>query len=103
MPNTNEPGVPRPKGKTAGSGKWTKYAPKQTGSLVHWDEVSAPLIGELVQAVTRDGSAILLGMTRDGGAYVITVCAGDERIKFYAKDTEELARHIANLISVAEE
>lgn len=103
MPNSKEPGVPRPKTKTSGSGKWTKYTPQKAGAEVYWDEVSAPLIGQLVQAVTRDGSAILLGVTRDAGAYVITVCAGDDRIKFYARDTEELAHHIANLISTAEE
>ena len=103
MPNSKEPGVPQAKAKTSGSGKWTKYVPEQASDQCHWDEVSAPLIGQLVAAVTRDGSAILLGTTRDGGAFCITVCAGDERIKFYARDGNELAGQIRNLIATAEE
>lgn len=102
MPNDREPGIPRSKTKTSGSGKWSKYVPKLASEKVAWDEVSAPLIGQLVGAVTRDGAAILLATTRDGAAFVITVCDGDERIKFYARDTEELSHHISNLIAAAD-
>lgn len=102
MPRNNEPGMPKANGKKDGQGKWTKYNPKGPATTIDWDEVSAPLIGELVQAVTRDGSALLLGKTRDGGALVITICAGDERAKFYAATHEELAAHVQNIISMSE-
>lgn len=102
MSSQREPGMPAGKKKSADGSKWTKYQPKKAANPLSWDEVSAPLIGELVGAVTRDGAAILLGTTRDGGALVVTVCAGDERIKFYASTPEEVASMLANLIATAE-
>lgn len=94
--------MPRQGKPTKTQGKWSKYTPAPHKAEISWDEVSQPLIGEMVGAVTRDGSAVLLGTTRDGGALVVTVCAGDERAKFYASSLEEVASMMQNIISVAE-
>lgn len=102
MSAPREPGMPKASKRSDAGSKWTKYQPGNVGPKIAWDEVSYPQIGEMVAAVTRDGSALLLGTTRDGGALVVTVCAGDERIKFYASTAEEVASMIQNVIAIAE-
>lgn len=101
MARDDEPGMGKAKGTKNAKSKWTKYTPTASTKACFWEEISAPLIGELVGCVTRDGDAILLGTTRDGGAFAITVCSGDERIKFYARSSDELAKIITDLIQTS--
>jgi len=102
MSQHTEPGMPKGSKRNGAGSKWTPYSRREAKQKIAWDEVSAPQIGEVVAAVTRDGSAVLFGTTRDGGALVVTICAGDERIKFYASDPQEVADMIANIIATAE-
>jgi hypothetical protein len=54
---------------------------------------------QAVDAVVAQGCAILIGATRDGGAWVVTVLDGDERHRAYAHTAEELDSLITSLIS----
>lgn len=101
MPNNNEPGIAKARSSSAGAGKWQRYQQKQSHSEVEWGVVSAQLIGELVQEVTRSGDAVLLGTSRDGGTLVITICSGDQRIKFYASSAEQAESQLRELIAQA--
>jgi hypothetical protein len=101
MARNHEPGMPPKKSATSGSGKWTKYTPKKTVEQVAWDECNSALIATAVCEVTRGGDALLFGATRDGGALVLTVCSGDERVKFYANAPEEMDTHLENIIATA--
>jgi hypothetical protein len=101
MARNHEPGMPPPRNKTSGSGKWTKYTPKKEVVQVAWDEVNNALVSTAVAEVTRGGDALLFGATRDGGALVLTVCSGDERVKFYASTPEEMNSHLENIIATA--
>lgn len=102
MGTQREPGQPKDKKTTSGSGRWSAYKPQLPETTVHWDEVSHGLLVECIFAVTRTGDALLLGATRDGGALVLTICSGDERVKFYAKSGEEMDSHLENIRRTAE-
>lgn len=101
MSTQREPGLPRDRKNDGKVSKWTQYQAPPRVANMSWDEVSLPLIGEVVGAVTRDGAAILLGTTRDGGALVITVCDGDQRIKFYASSSEEVSSMMSRVLAAA--
>ena len=103
MPRDTEPGQPTSKKDQVKGGKWTKYVPEPRAGGLTWADISQPLIGEVVQAVTRGGDAILLGTTRDGGALVLTVCSGDQRVKFYSSTELEAAAMLQKVLNIAEE
>jgi hypothetical protein len=102
MPRENEPGVGKADGGRTGKASWTKYTKKAADTSVSWDEVEPGHLGALVHAVTRAGDAVLFGKSRDGGTLVITICAGDERIKFYASSREQAESLLLELIHSAE-
>jgi hypothetical protein len=91
-----------PEKKQGTSGKWSAYQSKPAATHIEWSELDASLVGQLVQAVTQDGDAVLLGATRDGGALVITICAGDQRIKFYCTTLEQAESQLIELIAQAQ-
>jgi hypothetical protein len=101
MPNNNEPGIAKARSSSAGAGKWERYQHQQSHSHLEWGVLDAKLIGELVQEVTRSGDAVLLGTSRDGGTLVITICSGDQRIKFYASSAEQAESRLQELIAQA--
>jgi hypothetical protein len=90
------------KKKTSGSGKWTTYASPKGSSTVEWAEVDQSLLAQAVCEITRDGDAILLGSTRDGNSLVLTVCSGDQRIKFYATSADEANSTLREVIKTAQ-
>lgn len=68
------------KPKAAGS----KYQKAQKGSAgITWAEVDGPSIKAAIDAITRDGCAIVFSRTSDGGALVLTLLDGPSRIKEY--------------------
>jgi hypothetical protein len=99
----NEPGMPKKKRATGGSGKWTEYTKRDNGPGVMWDEVDPKGIVRCVQVVTRGSDAVLFGQSQDGSVLVLTICSGTERIKFYAKDVSEMESHLHNIIAKCEE
>lgn len=82
---------------TSGSGKWSRYAPPLAAECVSWADVEAQEVLAAISAVTAEGDAVLFSRTRDGGALVITVCAGDERVKLYATSVLLMAGHLQAL------
>lgn len=54
-----------------------------------WSDVSVSDIGAALDAVTRAGGAIMLGVTSDGGAYSICVLYGQDKIKEYPHSAAE--------------
>jgi len=97
MARDNEPGMPKPRKGTSGSGKWSKYRPETTGRTVEWAKVDEAAILVAIGNVTSEGAALLFGVTRDRGALVLTVCDGDERLKLYAATPEEMAVHLREI------
>lgn len=102
MANKNEPGIPRSnRNSTSGSGQKSSYSGARTGGICDWASVSREYLFDAVQHVTYAGDALLMGRSVDGGVLVLTVCAGAERIKFYARTGEEMDIHLRGIIEAA--
>ena len=63
----------------------------------HWEDAEADALWRAVCAVTEAGDAIMFGKTRDGGALVVTLMSGDERIKQYAHTEEQVAKLLVDI------
>jgi hypothetical protein len=94
MARNDEPGQAKQRKGTSGSGKWSKYQPKSQNGELDWSKVDEAAILIALSNVTKEGAALLFGKTRDGGALVLTVCDGDERLKLYATTHEEMGVHL---------
>lgn len=86
---------------TSGSGKRSKYLPRQVKGNVSWDEIDPVLLIATITALVGDGCALLIGATRDGGALALTICDGEERIKYYATSFQEMHGHLAVVYETA--
>jgi hypothetical protein len=101
MARNEEPGQAKPRGKTSGSGKWTKYKPNAGKDKPSWAKVDEAGILVAIARVTEEGAALLFGVTRDGGALVLTICDGDERLKLYGTSTDEMGVHLREVADSA--
>jgi len=54
-----------------------------------------PGLGITLDKLLRQGCALILGHTRDGGAVVLTVLAGEDRHRTYCSNIQELEEAIA--------
>ncbi len=52
-------------------------------TLMRWQDIDASLIRGAIEAVTQAGGAIILGVTRDGGALSICVLMDDQKSRDY--------------------
>lgn len=65
----------------------------------YWSDVDPGMIVEAIDAVTREGAAIMFGRTSDGGAFSLLILHGNEKAKEYPHTVEEcqdLLRDIKN-------
>jgi len=100
MARNDEPGMPKAKKQTAGSGKWSKYQPAGVKGSADWSKVDEALILAALASITSEGAALLFGSTRDKGALVLTICDGDERVKFYATTHDEMNSHLRDVADI---
>jgi hypothetical protein len=63
---------------------------KQRGALQWLEDYEPDDVKQLVISVLKDGGAMFLALTRDGGALSITVMFGDAKKRMYAASGEEL-------------
>jgi hypothetical protein len=97
-----EPGMARPKGKNNGvEGRRSRYRTSTEDGNINWDAVDGAILLATVAAVTQAGDAIVLARSSDGGVLSITVCSGQERVKFYAKDGLEGNRILTTICEQA--
>lgn len=101
MTRKNEPGTPRAKGMTSGSGTTTRYRNRDNGAPARWSEVGGDGLIACLDAIQSAGDALLLGTSRDGNVLIATVCSGDERTKFYAKSASEMNQHLFDITASA--
>lgn len=67
-----------------------------------WEEAEAQDLWRTVCEVTSAGDALMFGRTRDGGALVLTVLSGEERVRNYASNAEEIADLLKRLREAVE-
>lgn len=82
-----------------------KYAKRNTaaaGNTIGWDEVDAVTVARLVAAITNAGDAVMFGRTSDGGALVLNIMSGSDRVKEYYSDPEQALSAIMELAALAE-
>lgn len=82
----------------------SKYAALSEGAAsgdISWADVSGPLIKQALAAATDDGCALIFSKTSDGGALSLTVLAGKERSKLYAKTTDIAESLLHELIALS--
>lgn len=73
---------------------------------VDWTDVLDSDIVRMVQAVTETGAAIMFGRTRNGGALVVRIYDGDDRVTYYLNSTFEataLANELERIAQDAQE
>lgn len=66
---------------------WKRDTPMAV--ICHWSDVEPQVIRGCVDAITRAGGAIMLGLTSDGGAFSICVLYDQDKIKEYPHGTSE--------------
>lgn len=94
-PATNDEGVASMAGGKSGPGGAGRYdrvarRPARAASAT-WEDAEADTLWRTVCEVTAAGDALTLSVTRDGGAVVLTVLSGDERVREYAHNADEIA------------
>jgi len=77
--------VPNVKSKIA-----ERFAAGTRGEQPDWGRIDAELIWRFIQACTNDDGAVMVGYSRDGGAYSSKVYAGGEPEKAYFHTDGEL-------------
>lgn len=74
-----------------------------SGGSIHWSQVNAANLLELVDLATAVGGAIRLGTSRDGGALAMGVYGdGTEPYTLYSASVEGMEEHIAGVGNVFE-
>jgi len=74
----------------------------QSAPKASWEEANAEDLWRTIYQVTNSGDALMFGLTRDGGAVVLTVLSGDDRTKAYATGEEEIANLLADVRAAVE-
>lgn len=101
MSSRREPGMPPERGKASGSGQKSRYSGARSTSPVRWGECDGSAVIACMDALQSAGDALLMGCSRDGNVLIITVCSGDERVKFYAKSAKEMNEHLFDITASA--
>ena len=82
----------------------SKYARLSEGhgaAPITWEEVDGRLIKAALVASTEDGCALIFSKTSDGGALSLTILAGTDRHKKYAKSVELAESLLHEVIALA--
>jgi len=84
-------GVNKPKVQSKISALRSKMS-EASGGQPDWSRVDGDWLRMIVNDLTKDDGAVLLGYSRDGGAYAVTIFDGDSKEKLYVhSDTELMA------------
>lgn len=81
--------------------KYAVLAEGHGGSAVSWEEVDGRLIKAALVAATEDGCALIFSKTTDGGALSLTVLAGADRHKKYAKNAQLAESLLHEVVALA--
>lgn len=61
-----------------------------------------PGLGSVLDLVLQGGAALMVGMTRDHGAVVITIFDGEDRHRTYCSNERELENAFASILAAYE-
>jgi hypothetical protein len=69
-----------------------------SGDAADWESCNCELLAKAIATVSRDGAAIRLGYTRDGGAYAIGFYDGDDKHTEYIRPGEDIDAYLTGVI-----
>jgi len=75
----------------------------QSSEVPDWGRIDGDTIRSFVERATRDDGAVMLGYTRDGGAYSVKVYAGGDPIKYFVHSDAELYEVMQDVIRTIDE
>lgn len=78
------------KGKGSSSGRMSKLAGQQPGGGADWGNCDPRWLQAVTVGITALGGALILGLSRDGGAYNVTLLLDGERKQFWISCTADL-------------
>lgn len=81
--------------------KYAALAERNATGAVSWEEVDGRLIKAALVAATEDGCALIFSKTSDGGALSLTVLAGHDRNKLYAKTGDIAESQLQELVALS--
>lgn len=82
----------------AATGPRKRRSQVSQGGVADWANATPQLLSDAVCAITRNGCAIRLGYTRDGGAYAIGIYEQGEMQTEYLSPHEDLDAYLRGLI-----
>lgn len=59
-------------------------------ATISWSDISDDIISELVAAVTKNGAAVMFGVTSDGGALSLCILDQNSKLKEYPRSETEV-------------
>jgi hypothetical protein len=64
----------------------------------NWAEVHVDIIALLIAKITEKGGAVMLGLTRDKGAYYIRIYLNDDPYSVYVSPNDNLWQEVLNIL-----
>lgn len=77
-----------------------RRANRGAGAVADWTSCDGGLLRSLVAAVSESGFALMLGFTRDRGAYTIRVVGDEDAEPVYVRSTEEVDTALQGLLYI---
>jgi len=68
------------------------------GATADWSSVDPGILRSAIHAVTKQGMAIMFGLTRDGSAYTIRYIGEDAPSPEYVRPTEDIDLHLEGVV-----
>jgi len=78
--------------------KWAQVRTDDNVTNLGWDACDSAALLSLVTTITDQGGAVILGITRDGGALMVTVLDGDSKLKEYVPNNSDVTAVIWSLV-----
>lgn len=68
------------------------------GETADWGSVNGDILARAVAAVARNGGALRLGYTRDGGAYAVGIYGDGEPFTEYVPPSDDMEAYLKGII-----
>lgn len=86
------------KGKGAGiKSRWNTAKGSGGGGDCNWGYCDGNTMTRFLHAVAVQGAAVTLGYSRDGGAYMVIILDGEDRIKEWIPSTTDITEALENI------
>jgi len=78
------------RGSTNNGARLELFAPKRSGGSQDWGGCNPARIQDVILGITRLGGAVTFGLSRDGGAFFVTLLLDDDRTTLWFNGSADL-------------